>query len=45
MQGSGESGAQLAAGEVGEVRVRSPQMMDGYTGDPELTAHVLRDGW
>ncbi|MDH6112536.1 fatty-acyl-CoA synthase [Kitasatospora sp. MAP12-15] len=40
-----DSGEQLAAGEIGEVRVRSPQMMDGYNGDPELTARVLRDGW
>ncbi|MEY9490033.1 acyl-CoA synthetase (AMP-forming)/AMP-acid ligase II [Streptomyces calvus] len=40
-----DSGAQLAAGEVGEVRVRSPQMMDGYNGNPELTAQVMRDGW
>ncbi|AVZ76079.1 fatty acid--CoA ligase [Streptomyces lunaelactis] len=39
------SGAQLAAGEIGEVRVRSPQMMDGYNGNPELTVQVLRDGW
>ncbi|MFB0615789.1 class I adenylate-forming enzyme family protein [Streptomyces sp. AGS-58] len=39
------SGAQLAVGETGEVRVRSPQMMDGYNGNPELTAQVLRDGW
>jgi fatty-acyl-CoA synthase len=42
---SSDSGAQLAAGEIGEVRVRSPQMMDGYNGSPELTARVLRDGW
>ncbi|MEV5877189.1 long-chain fatty acid--CoA ligase [Streptomyces sp. NPDC052101] len=40
-----ESGAQLAVGEIGEVRVRSPQMMDAYNGEPELTAQVLRDGW
>ncbi|MFI6876110.1 class I adenylate-forming enzyme family protein [Streptomyces sp. NPDC050400] len=40
-----ESGAQLPAGEIGEVRVRSPQMMDAYNGLPELTAQVLRDGW
>jgi fatty-acyl-CoA synthase len=39
------SGAPLATGQIGEVRVRSPQMMDGYTGDPELTARALRDGW
>ncbi|MEV5545557.1 long-chain fatty acid--CoA ligase [Streptomyces sp. NPDC052309] len=40
-----DSGAQLAVGEIGEVRVRTPQMMDGYNGQPELTAQVLRDGW
>lgn len=40
-----DSGAQLAAGEIGEVRARSPQMMDGYNKLPELTAQVLRDGW
>jgi fatty-acyl-CoA synthase len=35
----------LAVGEIGEVRVRSPQMMDGYNGDPELTSRVVRDCW
>ncbi|MFF1490912.1 class I adenylate-forming enzyme family protein [Streptomyces sp. NPDC058304] len=40
-----DSGAQLAVGEIGEVRVRSPQMMDAYNCEPELTARVLRDGW
>ncbi|MER6330368.1 long-chain fatty acid--CoA ligase [Streptomyces sp. NPDC001034] len=40
-----DSGEQLAAGEIGEVRARSPQMMDGYNKLPELTAQVLRDGW
>ncbi|MFI6044704.1 class I adenylate-forming enzyme family protein [Nocardia sp. NPDC051321] len=40
-----DSGAQLAAGEIGEVRVRSPQLMDGYNGSQELTAQTLRDGW
>ncbi|MFG2993442.1 class I adenylate-forming enzyme family protein [Streptomyces sp. NPDC048257] len=43
--GDQESGAPLTTGEVGEVRVRSPHMMDGYTGDPAATAKVLRDGW
>ncbi|MGC0367065.1 fatty-acyl-CoA synthase [Rhodococcus sp. 27YEA15] len=42
---SSDSGAESAAGEIGEVRVRSPQMMDGYNGNPELTAQVLHDGW
>ncbi|MCR3752125.1 class I adenylate-forming enzyme family protein [Lentzea californiensis] len=40
-----DSGEQLAVGEIGEVRVRSPQLMDGYHGEPEATARVLRDGW
>ncbi|MET8732384.1 fatty acid--CoA ligase family protein [Streptomyces parvus] len=40
-----ESGAPLAVGETGEVRVRSPQTMDGYNREPELTARALRDGW
>lgn len=40
-----DSGEQLTVGEIGEIRVRSPQLMDGYIGDPELTARVLRDGW
>ncbi|WP_330333055.1 AMP-binding protein [Streptomyces sp. NBC_00536] len=43
--GDQESGAPLATGEVGEVRVRSPYTMDGYTGDPAASAKVLRDGW
>ncbi|MFJ8397664.1 class I adenylate-forming enzyme family protein [Streptomyces sp. NPDC094144] len=40
-----DSGVRLAAGEIGEVRARSAQMMDGYNRLPELTAQVLRDGW
>lgn len=39
-----ETGAQLNDGQVGEVRVRSPHVMDGYL-DEVLTAQVLRDGW
>ena len=35
----------LAAGEVGEVRARGPQLMRGYRGLPDETAHALRDGW
>ncbi len=36
----------LAAGEVGEVVVRSPATMRGYWGDPEATACTIdRDGW
>jgi long-chain acyl-CoA synthetase len=35
----------LAAGEVGEVRARGPQIMRGYRGLPDETAQALRDGW
>ncbi len=40
-----ESHEPVADGEVGQVWMRSPNLMDGYWNDPELTAQVLRDGW
>ena len=33
------------AGEVGELAVKGPQIMQGYWNNPELTSKVLRDGW
>lgn len=40
-----ETGEPCPTGVAGEVCVRSPIMMSGYVGEPELTASVLRDGW
>jgi long-chain acyl-CoA synthetase len=35
----------LPIGEVGELVVRGPQVMQGYWNRSEETQHVLRDGW
>ncbi len=40
-----ESGRQFGGGEVGEVWVRTPNMMTEYVDDPQLTAYAMRDGW
>lgn len=41
----GDAGTPVATGEVGEIRLRSDFVMDGYWKDPERTGHALRDGW
>lgn len=38
-------GQDVAAGELGEVIYRSPQLCEGYWDKPEATAEAFRDGW
>jgi long-chain acyl-CoA synthetase len=41
-----ETGArELPCGEVGELTIQGPQVMQGYWRNPQETAMVLRDGW
>ena len=38
-------GRDVAIGELGELWVRGPNVMQGYYRDAELTARVIIDGW
>jgi fatty-acyl-CoA synthase len=38
-------GDPVPAGELGEVLIRGPHMMNGYHGLPEATAEVIDHGW
>ncbi len=40
-----ETHGALAAGRVGELAVRGPQVMQGYWKMPSESANVLQDGW
>ncbi|HET9492826.1 MAG TPA: long-chain fatty acid--CoA ligase [Chloroflexia bacterium] len=40
-----DTGEPLPPGEVGELAVAGPQVMQGYWNRPEETAEIIRDGW
>ena len=40
-----EEGSALAAGEIGEICLRGPFLMQGYLNMPEQTEAALKDGW
>jgi cyanophycin synthetase len=37
--------APVADGRLGQVRIRTPDMVSNYLGNPEATARAFRDGW
>ncbi len=40
-----EKGYQVSPGQIGEIMARGENIMQGYWGQPEETAKVLRNGW
>jgi long-chain acyl-CoA synthetase len=40
-----DAGRDLAAGEIGEILVRSRSVIQGYWRQPEAAAEAIRDGW
>ncbi len=42
---TGEDGADVAPGSVGEVRIKGPSLFVGYHGRPDATEAAIGDGW
>jgi acyl-CoA synthetase (AMP-forming)/AMP-acid ligase II len=40
-----KSGEEVKPGEIGEIIIRSEQVMTGYWNKPDLTAQTLKNGW
>jgi long-chain acyl-CoA synthetase len=40
-----DAGAEVKAGELGEIVLRGPNLMRGYLNKPEATREAIRDGW
>ena len=40
-----EAGADLGAGETGEILIKSESVIAGYWNNPDETANAIRDGW
>jgi long-chain acyl-CoA synthetase len=40
-----EAGRDVAAGELGEILIKGPNVMKGYFGNPAATAEAIRKGW
>ncbi|MFI2028224.1 long-chain-fatty-acid--CoA ligase [Streptomyces buecherae] len=45
VQAVGPDGAVLGPGEIGELRIDTPAVMEGYWQRPEESRRTLRDGW